>query len=540
MKSKLLIFIMGVLVLIFIGGKSNAQCFILTDSATYNGQTYYNPDTINICLGESVSFYTTGGCPTFLMANDFNDQTIGQGWNSNASPMFNNPCGVGPDGTTYLWIGPATNFPRQLTTNAFNVSTSCQICFDMKYASQANGTPCEGPDESTEGVHLQYSTSPTGPFIDINYWDPLGGYDPTMTSWQQYCENVPVNGTVYFRWYQDVTSGNDYDHWGLDNVQIFCPPVSQTVEITGGGTVVNNGQFAATVTPTQTTTYYTTVADGSLSATDSLVVTVYPPPTMAINGLDPGYCETDAPVALTGSPIPGEFSGPGIVLPNSFDPSIAGAGTHTITYHHYYVATNPSTGQMTMFNDDFSTDMGWTGYGTGGWSRASATASVSCGGGYDPATDHSPSADNFIIGSYIGACYPNSLSSTSWLTSPTINCSNMNSCILDFWSYSGCESSTYDHMYIDVYNGSAWTNIYANAGSFTESAWTFRTYNVAQANNNPNFKVRFGMGGSDGSVAYQGWNIDDLKVKCSGTVALGQDLMLLNGILHPIITYHLL
>ena len=502
-----------------------SQCNIVLDSAIYNGSSYFNPDTVNICLGESVSFYATGGCPTYMMANDFNDQTVGTGWNSNASPMFNNPCGVGSDGTTYLWIGPASNFPRELVTNAFVVTTQCQICFDMKYASQANGSPCEGPDEPTEGVHLQYSTSATGPWIDINYWDPVGGYDPYLTTWHQYCEDVPLNGTLYFRWFQTNTSGNDYDHWGLDNVQIFCPPAWQQVDITDNfGNTISTGQWNATVTPTQTTTYYITVTDGTLSASDSLVVTVYPPPSLSISGLAAGYCETDPAVTLTGAPTPGDFSGPGIVPPNSFDPSIAGAGTHTITYHHYYVATNPSTGVFTIFNDDFATDKGWTGYGAGGWARASATASGGCSGGDDPSTDHTPTADNFIIGSYIGACYPNSMTQTYWLTSPAINCSQQNSCVLEFYSFSGCESSSYDHMYIDVYNGTAWQNIYANVGSFTETAWTLRNYNVPQASNNANFQVRFGMGGTDGSVTYQGWNIDDFSVKCSGTIMVTDTL----------------
>jgi gliding motility-associated-like protein len=123
-----------------------------------------------------------------------------------------------------------------------------------------------------------------------------------------------------------------------------------------------------------------------------------------------------------------------------------------------------------------------------------------------------------IIGTYIGACYPSSLAQTYWLTSPVINCSNLNACILDFWSFSGSESNSFDHLYVDVYNGSAWTNIYANSTSGSEAAWTQRTYPVTQANNNANFQVRFGIGTTDGSVTYSGWNIDDLTVKCNGTL----------------------
>ncbi len=501
-----------------------AQCNLSIDTAIYNGDIFFNPDTIKICLGDQVSFfYANAGCPTYMMNNNFNNGTIGSGWQSNASPMFNNPCGPGPDGTTYLWIGPATNFPRQLTTVGFQVTTQCQICFDMKYATQGQSSPCEGPDESTEGVHLQYSTAgPSGPWLDINYWDPIGGYDPYFTTWQNYCENVPINGTVWFRWYQDVTSGNDYDHWGIDNVEIFCPPPNQILQSFYNGTLINTNQYSTTLTPQQSGYFTVYVSDGSNFARDSVYVSVYLSPTLTISGLNPTYCVTDAPVTLTGNPQPGEFSGPGITG-NTFDPAAAGIGTHTITYHHYYVTTNTATGLLTIFNDDFSIDKGWTGYGTQ-WSRGPAVASTGCSGSQDPSQDNTPTADNYLIGNWIGGCYQNNMSQTYWLTSPVINCANMNQCSIEFYSHSGVESPTYDHLYIEAYNGSNWQQVWSNTGSVNETSWTLRTYTVNQADNNPNFRVRFGIGPTDGSVTYKGWNIDDFKVKCNGTITVTDTL----------------
>jgi len=197
-----LILSLFVLISFFYQSNLYSQCGIVIDTVYYNGDYFLTPDTIKVCQGDQVTFaYPDAGCPTYMMDNNFNNNQIGNGWSSNASPMFDNPCGPGPDGSTYLWIGPATSFPRRLTTVSYSVTTQCQICFDMKYASQADVSPCEGPDESTEGVHLQFSTtSATGPWIDINYWDPNGGYDATLTTWQHYCENVPVNGTIWFSW----------------------------------------------------------------------------------------------------------------------------------------------------------------------------------------------------------------------------------------------------------------------------------------------------------------------------------------------------
>lgn len=63
-------------------------------------------------------------------------------------------------------------------------------------------------------------------------------------------------------------------------------------------------------------------------------------PTMA--GLNPSYENTDAPVALTGTPAGGTFSGPGINDGGLFDPALAGVGgPYTITYT--YIADGCTT-----------------------------------------------------------------------------------------------------------------------------------------------------------------------------------------------------
>ncbi|MFH2094218.1 MAG: hypothetical protein ABIJ16_00855, partial [Bacteroidota bacterium] len=300
-------------------------------------------DTLWICEGDCADLVSSGGCPTYMMNNDFNNMTIGTGWTANCAPMFNNPCIAPQAGSaTYLWVGNASNFPRELVTIAYPVTTDCRICFDMAYATQGAASPCEGPDLTTEGVHLQYWNGAA--WVDINYWDPNGGYDPIMTSWQNYCEDIPVNGNIQFRWFQDVTSGNDYDHWGLDNVQIFCPPPTQTqwwAEL--NGTVVDTG-FTATVCPTITTTYVAHIDDSTGNhATDTTVVFVFPTPTLSIDNLNGSYCVSEPAFALQGSPAGGEFSGNGVVN-GIFDPALAGTGTHTITYHIYNIANYTISG----------------------------------------------------------------------------------------------------------------------------------------------------------------------------------------------------
>ena len=79
-------------------------------------------------------------------------------------------------------------------------------------------------------------------------------------------------------------------------------------------------------------TYCVTVQDANgLAGTACVIVQDYKPAVSAIASL-PAMCQFEAPVLLTsGSPAGGTYSGTG-VSGNSFNPTIAGAGTHIITY----------------------------------------------------------------------------------------------------------------------------------------------------------------------------------------------------------------
>ena len=156
-----------------------------------------------------------------------------------------------------------------------------------------------------------------------------------------------------------------------------------------------------------------------------------------------------------------------------------------------------------LFEDDFSSNLGWT-LGSY-WAIGAAT--------YEPDVDHSPTSDNGIMACPLGSDYPNGMSRTE-AVSPVIDCSGETAVTLSFWSFSGCENDSWDHMGVEVYNGSTWDLIWDNgSSSFQQSEWTYYEFNVTtQAAGNANFQVRFYMGSTDGSVTYSGWAIDDLKV----------------------------
>lgn len=86
-----------------------------------------------------------------------------------------------------------------------------------------------------------------------------------------------------------------------------------------------------TVSPTVSTTYTVTVTSGIQTANSTVNIVVNPLPTVNFTGLATAYCQSASPVALSGTPSGGIYSGPGITG-NVFNPATAGLGAKTITY----------------------------------------------------------------------------------------------------------------------------------------------------------------------------------------------------------------
>ncbi len=99
------------------------------------------------------------------------------------------------------------------------------------------------------------------------------------------------------------------------------------------------------VTPVLTTVYSVVVNDGNSSVNSSVTITVNPTPLVSFSGLQTSYCENSIPDTLAGIPIGGLFSGSGIAA-NIFDPAVAGAGTHMISYD--YTSTNGCSATSTQ------------------------------------------------------------------------------------------------------------------------------------------------------------------------------------------------
>jgi len=248
-----------------------------------------------ICPGQSVTLSATGGCGTTVnMSNTFDNGTIGTGWSTNMTAMFNNPCGVAPPyGTTFLWLGHSAPAPRYLTTQAYNTSGGGNISFWFRWARQPDiqsepcecGTclDCEGPDEKDEGVSLQYSVDNGTTWADITYFCPDGQQYPTnqwagttipvmfncatnfFTTWRRFSFPMPPASqslSTRFRWAQSQSTDSESDHWGIDSVLITTNIPADIVWFSNPAGFTYTGPNPPPQTPNATTQYIATAACG--------------------------------------------------------------------------------------------------------------------------------------------------------------------------------------------------------------------------------------------------------------------------------------
>jgi gliding motility-associated-like protein len=242
-------------------------------------------DTIVPCNGSTTLSVNGSGTSVLAFGENFNSgQPVG--WDfSQVVTIANNTCGVPSlDGSDFMWMGNQSVAPRVMTTVALDVSSGGNVCFEMRYAIQSQASPCEGPDFANEGVYLQYSIDAGATWVTMNYWSPLGGYDPMMTSWNQYCEAIPAaaqSSTTKFRWTQLAVSGAGFDHWGLDNISISATIPNYNITWLHDNysypTGVYVGNNPTPVSPTGTTSYVVMMSDSTNVCYDTITLFIsYP------------------------------------------------------------------------------------------------------------------------------------------------------------------------------------------------------------------------------------------------------------------------
>jgi len=203
----------------------------------------------------------------------------------------------------------------------------------------------------------------------------------------------------------------------------------------------------------------------------------------------------------------------------TFDPASSFQGQSSFTYKANDGGTPPEGGDSNIatvtvtvgvptcvYSFDLNTNPGWTMDPDWAFGQPQGLSG-------DPAAGFTGTN---VLGYNLAGDYPNNLSPVRYLTTGALDCSNLTQVTIEFRRWLGIESATYDHANLQIStNGTTWINVWEHTGgSINESAWSFQSYDVsAIADGQPTVYFRWGMGTTDASVVYHGWNIDDICIK---------------------------
>ncbi len=167
---------------------------------------------------------------------------------------------------------------------------------------------------------------------------------------------------------------------------------------TWSGVGVTGNSFDPSV-GTQTLTY--TYTDGnSCTASCTTTITVNDLPVVTCGSYGP-LCNNGSAIALNGSPMGGTWSGTGVVG-NNFDPTVAGSGTHTLTYG--YTDGNTCTSSCTTTITVNTATSWWIDADNDGFGDASATAVMACDQPSGHVANNTDGCDNDPLKTAPGIC----------------------------------------------------------------------------------------------------------------------------------------
>lgn len=184
-------------------------------------------------------------------------------------------------------------------------------------------------------------------------------------------------------------------------------------------------------------------------------------------------------------------------------------------------------GVQLVWADDFETDKGWT-FG-GEFERGIPQGLGSSLSGYYPDPSSAFDGTRVIgsdltgLGSRLGNYEANTANKADFATSPVINCSGLSNVFIQFAMYLNVESPSYDHAYLEAWDGSAWNTVWENDAGYAFDEWLLVAFDVsAWADDNADFAVKFSIGPTDNIVHLSGWNVDAFQVyadvDCSGGI----------------------
>ncbi len=244
-------------------------------------------------------------------------------------------------------------------------------------------------------------------------------------------------------------------------------------------TLTNRDATSRTVT-TSVDASFIAVSDATVGVSASGTATFSTSLTSAANALAPGHY--DATLTVTA-----DDGRPASTLPIALL-----VGTRE-EWHTWTLDSNPG----------WSTDGDWA-FG----------APQGNGGEYGSADPRSGATGANVYGYNLSGDYDNNMRA-QYLTMPSLDLRGTAGVTLSFQRWLGVEEPAYDSADIEVSTdgGSTWTIVWSNSMEITDRAWVPMEVDLsALADNQPDVRIRWGMGSTDRSARYCGWNIDDISI----------------------------
>jgi hypothetical protein len=333
------------------GASSYTWTGSVTDAVAFNPSST-NSYTVtgtdaNGCVNTATTTVTVNALPTVVA-------------NSTAASVCNGaPVTLSGSGaTSYSWSGgvmDAVAF-NPASTNSYTVT-----------GTDANG--CVNTATTTVTVNAIPSVFANSTAAIVCSGSPvtLTGSGATSYTWTGgVMDAVAFNPSSTNTYTVTGTDANGCTNTAITTVTVNSLPTvfanSTTAAVCTGSSVTLTGSGAATYTwtggitdavpfnPTFSLTYTVTGTDANgCTNTATTTVIVNPLPTVTGTPSTTSACLPDAPVALTGTPAGGTWSGTG-VTGSSFSPATAGLGAHTVmyTYTDANGCTNTATSTITV------------------------------------------------------------------------------------------------------------------------------------------------------------------------------------------------